>query len=69
MVIDKFDGEYEFLSNFYNSPIEYQITEYHAVMAPTVEHAFQAVKALNIEDCLLPSKSVILIIVSHITAL
>ena len=50
MVIDKFDGEYEFLSNFYNSPIEYQITEYHAVMAPTVEHAFQAVKALNIEE-------------------
>ncbi len=38
-MIDKFQGEYRFLSNFYPSPIMMFGEEY-----PTVEHAFQAVK-------------------------
>lgn len=44
-VIDKFDGtEYAFLSNFYSSPIQYE-----GIVYPTVEHMFQALKALDIE--------------------
>lgn len=44
-VIDKFDGtEYGFLSNFYSSPIQYE-----GIVYPTVEHMFQALKALDIE--------------------
>lgn len=50
MVIDKFDGEYAFLSNFYPSEIAYEIDENYCVIAPTVEHAFQAAKACNLED-------------------
>lgn len=42
--IRRFDGEYEFLSNFYPSPIEWD-----GAMYPTVEHAFQATKTLNPE--------------------
>lgn len=41
MKIDSFIGEYRFLSNFYPSPIDGY---------PTVEHAFQALKADNSED-------------------
>lgn len=37
--IDKFDGEYRFLSNFYHSPIVLD-----GITFPTVEHAFQAMK-------------------------
>ncbi len=37
--IDKFEGPWRFLSNFYPSPIEYA----HAVF-PTAEHAYQAQK-------------------------
>lgn len=44
-VIDKFDGtEYAFLSNFYSSPIQYE-----GIVYPTVEHMFQALKALDME--------------------
>jgi ribA/ribD-fused uncharacterized protein len=39
-MIDKFDGEYRFLSNFFPSVIVYQEKTYK-----TVEHAFQAAKA------------------------
>lgn len=42
-IIDKFDGKYRFLSNFYYSPITLNDITY-----PTVEHAFQAYKTLNI---------------------
>lgn len=42
-VIDKFDGEYSFLSNFHYSPITLGGITY-----PTVEHAFQAYKTLDI---------------------
>lgn len=39
-MIDKFDGQYEFLSNFYPSTFEW-----HGRIYPTVEHFFQAAKA------------------------
>ena len=42
-MIDKFDGKYSFLSNFYPSKIVYEGIEY-----PSVEHAFQAAKTLDI---------------------
>lgn len=37
--IDKFEGEYSFLSNFHSSPVTYDGLTY-----PTAEHAFQAAK-------------------------
>ena len=40
--IKRFDGEYEFLSNFYTTEVEYQGDKY-----PSSEHAFQAAKT----DC------------------
>ena len=46
-VISKFEGEYEFLSNFYSSKIIYDIDDGHIIYAPTVEHAFQATKTTN----------------------
>lgn len=42
MVIDFFDGEYAFLSNFYNASCIFEEKFY-----PTVEHAFQAAKSLD----------------------
>lgn len=44
--IDKFDGEYAFLSNFYDSPIK-PFDDW--ILYPTVEHAFQAAKTNDIE--------------------
>lgn len=41
-MINKFDGEYFFLSNFYYSPFVYDNITY-----PTVEHFFQAMKTLD----------------------
>lgn len=41
-MIDFFDGEYAFLSNFYNASCIFEGKLY-----PTVEHAFQAAKSLN----------------------
>lgn len=41
-VIDSFEGEYEFLSNFYPSEINIGGIKY-----PTVEHAFQAMKVAD----------------------
>lgn len=38
-MINKFEGEYNFLSNFYPSPITIDSITY-----PTIEHAFQAAK-------------------------
>lgn len=43
--IDCFDGEYAFLSNFYNSPFEYD-----GIIYPTNEHFFQAMKTSNREE-------------------
>ena len=44
-IIDKFDGEYAFLSNFFNSPITVG-----GLLCPTVEHAFQLCKTLSQEE-------------------
>ena len=41
-MIDFFDGEYGFLSNFYNASCIFEEKLY-----PTVEHAFQAAKSLD----------------------
>ena len=43
MAIDRFRGEYEFLSNFYPS----EIVLHDLIVYPTVEHAFQAHKTFN----------------------
>jgi ribA/ribD-fused uncharacterized protein len=44
-IIDRFDGENEFLSNFFPSPIPFTLLNGEIVTAPTVEHAYQAYKA------------------------
>lgn len=41
-VIDRFDGEYRFLSNFWKSPVEYD-----GMLFESVEHAYQAAKTLD----------------------
>jgi hypothetical protein len=41
-VIDSFDGEFAFLSNFYPSHVAHEGAEY-----PTLEHAFQAAKTMD----------------------
>lgn len=41
-MIDKFSGEYAFLSNFYPCSIMFE-----GIVYPTAEHAFQAAKALD----------------------
>jgi ribA/ribD-fused uncharacterized protein len=43
--IDKFEGEYAFLSNFYESPALYE-----GVLYPTSEHAYQAAKTLVLAE-------------------
>lgn len=43
--IEHFSDQYDFLSNFYPSEIEYQ-----RVIYPTVEHAFQAAKTHDHDD-------------------
>ena len=43
--ITRFNGEYRFLSNFYDAPLVVGDITY-----PTVEHAYQAAKSLDIED-------------------
>jgi ribA/ribD-fused uncharacterized protein len=44
-MIDSFDGKYAFLSNFFPSPIKDAGITY-----PTVEHYFQAMKSLDMQD-------------------
>lgn len=46
-MINKFDGQYAFLSNFYNSTI---FDKNNNLSYPTVEHAFQAAKAQTPEE-------------------
>lgn len=41
-MINEFDGKYAFLSNFYESPINFQ-----GEIFPTVEHLFQARKTID----------------------
>lgn len=45
--IDSFRGEYRFLSNFYTSPI---FVEKWGEFVPTVEHAYQSLKASTKEE-------------------
>ena len=47
VTIDSFQGDFEFLSNFYPSPIVGKDDE---ILYPTVEHYFQAHKTLNLEE-------------------
>lgn len=49
MVIDRFDGDHAFLSNFWPSPIAYPPGEPGDNVYPTVEHAFQAAKTDDAE--------------------
>ena len=44
-MINCFDGEFAFLSNFYESPIEFE-----GIIYPTNEHFFQAMKTLDINE-------------------
>lgn len=44
MIISEFRGEYQFLSNFSSSPISFG----GGRVAPTVEHAFQALKTRDL---------------------
>ena len=44
-MIDCFDGEYAFLSNFYEHPIQY-----NGIVYPTNEHFFQAMKSLKEDE-------------------
>jgi hypothetical protein len=46
-MIDKFDGEYAFLSNFYEMD---NFISLNGIKIPTVEHYFQAAKALNPDE-------------------
>ena len=48
-MIDKFDGEYAFLSNFYPSPIVIKDDE-DEFIAKTVEHYFQFMKTPSMEE-------------------
>lgn len=57
-MIDRFTGEYRFLSNFWPCKVEYEGMGY-----PSVEHAYQAAKTLDvvircdIRDCDSPGKA------------
>lgn len=46
MAITSFDGKYDFLSNFYEFPVEFTGADGASVAFPTNEHAFQAAKYL-----------------------
>jgi len=41
-MIDSFEAQYEFLSNFYMGHVEFE-----GILYPSVEHAFQAAKSLD----------------------
>jgi len=57
-VIDKFDGKYRYLSNFYTCPVLYDGRVY-----PSGEHAYQAAKTLSnrerikISECATPGQA------------
>lgn len=44
-MIDCFEGKYDFLSNFYEHPIQY-----NGIVYPTNEHFFQAMKSLKEDE-------------------
>lgn len=43
--IESFLGEYRFLSNFWPAPVEFE-----GIFFPSVEHAYQAAKSLDVEE-------------------
>jgi ribA/ribD-fused uncharacterized protein len=43
-IIDKFEGDFRFLSNFYPSEVEMD-----GIVYPSVEHAYQAAKTFDLE--------------------
>ena len=47
-MIDCFDGEFAFLSNFYPSDIKG--FDKANILYPTVEHAFQAMKTVDVNE-------------------
>lgn len=51
-MIDKFDGEYAFLSNYYSLKPGYYIND-GQFLYPTVEHFFQAQKAVSYTEKML----------------
>lgn len=50
MAIERFHGEYEFLSNFYDLRPHGFFVYHNAIAFWTTEHAFQAAKSLSEED-------------------
>lgn len=50
-VIDSFSGDYSFLSNFHPVKVELEGVKY-----PSVEHAYQAAKTMNLDHRVLISK-------------
>lgn len=52
MRINRFEGEYAFLSNFFYSPLVYE-----DIIYPTAEHAFQAAKTLSVAKRFLISQA------------
>lgn len=49
-MIDSFSGDYAFLSNFYPSPIKFNIEDDVEFTAPTAEHYFQSLKTPSMEE-------------------
>jgi ribA/ribD-fused uncharacterized protein len=49
-VIDKFVGEYSFLSNFYNSPMKLDLGEVGLFSIHNVEEVYQAAKAVSVAE-------------------
>lgn len=49
-MIDNFKGDYFFLSNYYNSPILFGLANGESMMAPTMEHYFQASKTIYLDQ-------------------
>jgi ribA/ribD-fused uncharacterized protein len=44
-MIDNFEGDYRFLSNFYSCPVEFE-----GIIYPSSEHAYQAAKTLDQDE-------------------
>lgn len=49
-MIDEFKNKYFFLSNYYNSPIFFELANGEYITAPTMEHYFQASKTLYLNQ-------------------
>lgn len=56
MKIDSFNGKYRFLSNFSDSELKEIAEDGTVIVYPTVEHAFQAAKSMDIQTRVRVSK-------------